>query len=119
MRGKDLTIGCDNSIIQAAYNTGRVEFHILIGKDGASVVFSGIDGAKPDKNTQIQDLDSITFNLNIPGIRPNTEAVSGTCSYSNPYLGPMTIACQAVGKDKGAYILEFRTDGSEPQFISP
>lgn len=118
MRGKDLTIGCSDYIMQEVYNFGRINFIMLIGQDGARAIFSGFDGAKPDANTQIQDLDQIIFDLNIPGVKSNLIKASGTCVYSNPYLGPMTIMCQAVDEKNGAYALEFRTDGRDPIFIS-
>lgn len=117
MGGKDMSAHCDGKILQTTYDTGRTGFTVFVGQDGVAITMSGIEGAKPDENTQLQSLDRVILNLNIEGVAPTEETVDGGCGYSNPYLGPMTISCQAVDTKGGAYLLQFRTDGAEPQFI--
>jgi hypothetical protein len=54
------------------------------------------------------------LNLGIESVPPTSTEVTGTCAYSNPYLGPMTISCQGVDPKGEVYLLQFRTDGTEP-----
>lgn len=115
MAGNDMSEHCHTNILQSIYKTGRTGFTIGIGDKGTVVTFSGIEGAKPDVNSQLQSVDKIIFNLNIEGVPPSVTSATGSCSYSNPYLGPTTISCQATNGGE-AYLLQFRTDGSEPKF---
>lgn len=115
MAGTDMSEHCNSKIIQSIYSTGRTGFTILVGDKGTAVTFSGMEGAKPDANSQLQTIDKVILNLNIEGVAPSITSATGSCSYGNPYLGPVTISCNATsGKD--AFLLEFRTDGSEPRF---
>ena len=112
--GNDMSSHCGDKIVQSMYKTGRTGFTVTVGDKGTVVTFTGIEGAKPDANSQLQSVDKVILNLNIKGVPPSSTSANGSCSYSNPYLGPMTISCSATsGKD--AYLLEFRTDGSEPK----
>ncbi|MBY3220906.1 hypothetical protein [Rhizobium laguerreae] len=63
MKGDDLTEHCSNQIIQSIYNTGRTGFTVTVGDKGTVMTFSGLEGAKPDPDTQLQDLDFIILNL--------------------------------------------------------
>ncbi|NKK36831.1 hypothetical protein GFL72_19625 [Rhizobium leguminosarum bv. viciae] len=114
MKGDDLTGHCSNQIIQSIYNTGRTGFTVTVGDKGTVMTFSGLEGAKPDPDTQLQDLDFIILNLGIEGVAPARTRVRGGCGYSNPYKGPTTISCQATGEKGEAYLLQFRSDGSPP-----
>lgn len=116
MAGKDMSAHCDGKILQTTYDTGRTGFTVFVGQDGVAITMSGLEGAKPDENSQLQSLDRVILNLNIEDVAPSEEPVEGSCAYSNPYLGPMTVSCQAVDRKGGAYLLQFRTDGSEPKF---
>jgi hypothetical protein len=114
MAGNNLSQGCGGTIIQSIYSTGRTGFTVLVGDKGTAVTFSGIEGEKPDADSQLQSVDMVILNLNIQGVAPTSTKASGSCAYSNPFKGPMTISCQAVDTDKKAYLLQFRTDGNEP-----
>ncbi|WEX76852.1 hypothetical protein PYH37_005201 [Sinorhizobium numidicum] len=113
MAGDNLSDRCSGKIVQTIYSTGRTGFTVVIGDKGA-VTFSGLEGAKPDADTQLQSLDRIILNLGIEGVPPSSKAVAGNCAYSNPYRGPTTVSCQGVDAANGAYLLQFRTDGSPP-----
>lgn len=116
MAGHDFSQGCAGKIMQSTYSTGRTGFYVMLGENGTTATFSGIQGAKPDPDSQLQSVDKVIFNLGIEGVPPTTKETTGSCAYSNPYKGPMTISCSAVDSDGGAYLLQFRTDGSEPKF---
>ncbi|WP_156351967.1 hypothetical protein [Devosia sp. Leaf64] len=116
MDGKDFSAGCSTTIIQSIYSTGRTGFTVTVGDKGTVVTFSGAEGAKPDPDSQLQSVDKVILNLGIEGVPPTSSATTGNCAYSNPYNGPMTISCQAIDDRGGAYLLQFRTDGSEPKF---
>lgn len=116
MDGNDFSANCSSSILQSIYSTGRTGFTVTVGDKGTVVTFSGIQGAKPDPDSQLQSVDKVILNLGIKGVPPTSTEATGSCAYSNPYLGPMTISCQAVDESGGAYLLQFRTDGSEPKF---
>ncbi|MGR9197543.1 hypothetical protein [Rhizobium leguminosarum] len=113
-KGDDLTEHCGNQIVQSIYSTGRTGFTVTVGDKGSVMTFSGLEGAKPDPDTQLQDLDFIILNLGIEGVTPARTPVRGGCGYSNPYKGPTTISCQATGEKGEAYLLQFRSDGSPP-----
>lgn len=106
--------GCQGPVIQSIYKSGRTGFTVGFGEKGVAITFSGMNGKKPDANSQLQTLDLLIFNLGIEGVDPETDEIDGSCSYSNPHLGPMNINCHATDKEGGGYLLEFRTDGSEP-----
>jgi hypothetical protein len=113
--GSNFSEDCSGMILQSIYDTGRTGFTVTIGDKGVVMTFSGIEGAKPDPDSQLQSLDKVILNLGIEGVPPTSTEVTGSCAYSNPYLGPMTISCQGVDSKGGAYLLQFRTDGSEPK----
>jgi hypothetical protein len=117
MAGKDLSAGCSGRIIQSAYDDGRTGFTVLVGDKGVAITWSGIQGAKPDADSQLQSLDRVILNLNIEGVAPTSTSMTGSCAYSNPYKGPMIISCQGMDIEGKAYLLQFRTDGSEPVFM--
>lgn len=111
----DMSKDCKGKIIQSIYDTGRTGFTVFVGPHDVAVTMSGLEGPKPDQDTQLQSVDMLIFNLNIEGVDPSTEKLQGSCAYANPYLGPMTISCQANDQKGGGYLMQFRTDGSEPQ----
>lgn len=113
--GKNFSNNCNGMILQSTYKTGRTGFSVTVGDKGVAITFSGIEGAKPDADSQLQSVDKVLLNLNIEGVEPTSTAVTGGCAYSNPYRGPMTISCQATGPKGEAFLLQFRTDGSEPK----
>ncbi len=113
--GKNLSVDCNGMILQTIYDTGRTGFTVTVGDKGVAMTFSGIEGAKPDADSQLQTLDRVILNLGMEGVEPTSTAVTGGCAYSNPYLGPMTISCQGTATNGAAYLLQFRTDGSEPK----
>jgi hypothetical protein len=114
MAGNDFSAGCGGKIVQSIHATGRTGFTVTIGEKGAVSTWSGMEGAKPDADSQLQSLDKVMLNLGIDGVLPTSTDVTGNCAYSNPYKGPMTISCQGSDSSGGAYLLQFRTDGSEP-----
>ena len=115
MAGKDFSDHCGSQIVQSIYNTGRTGFTVTIGDKGTVATFSGLEGAKPDADTQLQDLDLVIFNLGIEGVESTKSSVKGGCGYSNPFKGPTTISCQATSDKGEAYFLQFRSDGSPPK----
>jgi len=116
MDGNDFSANCSSTILQSIYSNGRTGFTLTVGEKGTVITFSGIQGAKPDPDSQLQSVDKVILNLGIEGVPPTSAATTGSCAYSNPYNGPMTISCQAVDDKGGAYLLQFRTDGTEPKF---
>lgn len=105
---------CNGGIIQSVYSTGRAGFTLAIGDKGGAVTFSGIEGTKPNADSQLQSLDKVVFTIGIEEVPPNVTAVTGSCVYGNPYKGPVTISCQGTDADNRPYLLQFRTDGSPP-----
>ncbi|MEH6691130.1 MAG: hypothetical protein V7774_08100 [Pseudorhizobium pelagicum] len=116
MAGTDMSPHCDGKILQSIYDNGRTGFTVIVGDKGTVATFSGMQGAKPDPDSQLQSVDKVLLNLGIEGVPPSVDEVNGGCAYGNPFKGPMTISCHATNDDKKAYLLEFRTDGSEPVF---
>lgn len=114
--GSAMSAHCNPMILQTMYTTGRTGFTVTAGDNGVTITFSGMEGAKPDRDSQLQSVDMVILNLAIEGVDPTVQEVTGSCAYSNPYKGPMTISCQATDPDSKAYLLQFRTDGSEPRF---
>lgn len=114
--GHDLTAACSDKIVQSIYDTGRTGFTLPIGYDGAVITFSGVEGRKPDPDTQLQSVDKVILNLAIEGVSASMKDAKGGCQYRNPYNGPMLIGCHAVDDDGQSYSLQFRTDGSQPEF---
>ena len=114
--GHDLTGACSDKIVQSIYATGRTGFTLPIGYDGAVITFSGIEGRKPDPDTQLQSVDKVILNLAIEGAPASMKDAKGGCQYRNPNNGPMLIGCHAVDNDGQSYSLQFRTDGSRPEF---
>ncbi|MDK1388685.1 hypothetical protein QN224_25075 [Sinorhizobium sp. 8-89] len=113
MGGDNLSGLCGGKVVQSIYSTGRTGFTVVMGEKGA-VTFSGIEGAKPDADTQLQSLDGIILNLGIEGTPPSSQAVTGSCTYGNPFKGPATISCQGVDANKEEYLLQFTSDGAPP-----
>ncbi|MCA1408145.1 hypothetical protein I6F26_28725 [Ensifer sp. IC3342] len=109
----DLSSHCGGKVVQSIYSTGRTGFTVVMGDKGA-VTFSGIQGAKPEADCQSQDMDRVILNLGIEGAPPSSEAVTGSCTYGNPFKGPAAISCQGADAAEGAYLLQFRSDGKPP-----
>jgi hypothetical protein len=84
-----------------------------VSKDGRVILtFSG-DGAaqiKQGADTAVQPLDAI-----IAGIGGKTTTINavGSCKFSNPYKGPVSIVCDA-DTPQGDFAATFMTDGSPP-----
>jgi hypothetical protein len=116
--GNDFSAHCSGMIMQTIYNTGRTGFTLVIGDKGTVITFSGMEGAKPDPDSQLQSVDKVILNLGIDGVPPTATETEGSCSYRNPYNGPMTIGCHAVDAEGKSYLLQFTTDGSEPEFAN-
>jgi hypothetical protein len=114
--GNDFSPHCSDMILQSIYDNGRTGFTLIIGDQGTVVTFSGMEGAKPDPDSQLQSVDKVILNLGIDGVPPSSTETKGSCSYRNPYKGPMTIGCHAVDDEGKSYYVQFTTDGSEPQF---
>jgi hypothetical protein len=115
--GNDFSDHCSTTIIQSIYDTGRTGFTLAIGDKGTVITFSGMEGKKPDPDSQLQSVDKVILNLGIEGVPSSMTDTKGSCSYRNPYNGPMTIGCHALDEDNNSYLLEFVTDGSEPEFV--
>jgi hypothetical protein len=116
--GRDFTSGCAGKIIQSIYDDGRTGWYLMVGDKGTVVTLSGMSGAKPDADSQIQDLDSLILNLGVKNAPSSKEAISGQCLYSNPNNGPTSITCVAKNNQAAVSVLEFRTDGRPPQFMN-
>jgi hypothetical protein len=112
LAGADMSARCGNIVSQTAYHSGRTGFYVTVGDH--VVTFSGIEGAKPDADTQLQSVDTVLLNFGPDKAKPAVKTATGGCAYSNPYLGPMTISCDAVDDGGEAYLLQFRTDGTPP-----
>lgn len=112
--GTNFSDHCGSRIVQSVYNNGRAGFTLAIGDKGGAATFSGIEGMKPDADSQLQSLDKVVFTIGIEEVPPNVAAVTGSCVYGNPYKGPVTISCQGTDADNKPYLLQFRTDGSPP-----
>ncbi|WDZ75927.1 hypothetical protein PWG15_15085 [Ensifer adhaerens] len=115
--GEDMTNTCDGRLIQSIYRTGRTGFTVNIGSGGA-VTFSGIEGKKPDADSQLQSVDRVIVNRGQDGGPISSKAVTGGCSYGNPFKGPATTKCEGTDAEKGAYVLQFRTDGTQPNLLN-
>ncbi|PND27042.1 hypothetical protein [Sinorhizobium sp. M4_45] len=112
--GTNFSEHCDGRIVQSVYSTGRAGFSLAIGDKGGTATFSGIEGMKPDADSQFQSFDKVVFTIGLEEVPPNVAAVTGSCVYGNPYKGPVTISCQGTDADNKPYLLQFRTDGSPP-----
>lgn len=112
--GTNFSDHCDGRIVQSVYDNGGVGFTLAIGDKGGAATFSGIEGGKPDADSQLQSLDKVVFTIGLEEVPPNVTAVMGSCVYGNPYKGPVTISCQGTDADNKPYLLQFRTDGSPP-----
>lgn len=110
--GKDRTADCGKTLLQTIYADGRVGFYVVLGAEGDILTISGYDGDKPDDDTQLHNIDKVI--LGSAGQDPTEYTASGLCSYGNPYNGPSTVACQGTTKGGFAFLLVFRTDGTEP-----
>ncbi|HEV7319215.1 MAG TPA: hypothetical protein VGO04_11465 [Ensifer sp.] len=115
--GEDMTAICGGRLIQSIYRTGRTGFTVNIGSRGA-VTFSGIEGEKPDADSQLQSVDKVIVNRGTDGGPISSKEVTGGCSYGNPFKGATTTKCEGTDAEKGAYILEFRSGGSPPKLLN-
>lgn len=114
LAGKNLTRDCVGKIVQSMYDNGRTGFTVVVGEDGVAITMSGMQGGKPDADSQLQAVDRVILNLNIDGVAPSDVSAKGACAYTNPYLGRAIFTCHAVDDSGGSYLLQFRTDGSAP-----
>ncbi|MBZ7923084.1 hypothetical protein LAC79_14965 [Ensifer adhaerens] len=115
--GEDLTATCVGRLIQSIYRTGRTGFTVNIGSGGA-ITFSGIEGEKPNADSQLQSVDKVIVNRGKDGEPISSKEVSGGCFYENPFKGPATTKCEGIDAEKGAYVLQFRTDGTPPKLLN-
>lgn len=111
VKGNDLSDGCSDKILQMVYDNGRIGFTLPVGDKGTVITFSGMLKPEYSNDDQLQTVDAIILNLNIDGVPPTTNEVSGECKYSNPYHGQMGINCNATSQNGSEYHLRFRTDG--------
>lgn len=115
--GEDMTNTCEGRLIQSIYRTGRTGFTVNIGSGGA-ITFSGIEGEKPDADSQLQSVDKVIVNRGKDGGPISSKGVTGSCFYENPFKGPATTKCEGTDAEKGAYFLQFRTDGTPPNLLN-
>ncbi|MCW5697817.1 MAG: hypothetical protein KIS96_13930 [Bauldia sp.] len=113
VRGFDFSLDCEGLLLQMNTMDGaRTGFTVRL-RNGSSIAFMGTHGLKPDADSQFQDVDSVIFQFSADS-NANTIEATGLCGYSNPYLGPQIYTCLATSDDGEAYMLIFRTDGSDP-----
>ncbi len=115
--GEDMTNTCEGRLIQSIYRTGRTGFTVNIGSGGA-ITFSGIEGEKPDADSQLQSVDKVIVNGGKDGGPISSKDVTGSCFYENPFKGPAVTKCEGSDAEKGAYVLQFRTDGTPPKLLN-
>lgn len=111
VKGNDITEGCSDKILQMIYDNGRIGLTLPVGDKGTVITFSGMLKPEYSNDDQLQTVDAIILNLNIDGVPPTTNEVSGECKYSNPYHGQIGINCNATAQNGSEYHLRFRTDG--------
>jgi len=110
--GHDLTRVCQPHVANVEYSDGRISFSYVASKDLVAT-FSG-DGRKQihrGADTAVLPVD--TFFTSLAGQPSKPSRVVGTCEFSNPYKGPVSINCRADAGD-GQEVAEFTTDGSAP-----
>jgi hypothetical protein len=108
---KDASSGCEGKLTNTIYKTGRSGFTFLVG-DLAVVTFSGADSAAKGNSATIH-LDKVIFTLIGTGTDPNVIRATGTCTYTNPYVGPSHVTCSASTKS-GRFSAAFVSNGQPP-----
>ncbi len=105
---------CDGKLLSMSYPDGRVGFY-FITDDGRAITFSGMDGANPTPDTDVVDLDKVIIGVKGKPNNPKVFNASGTCKYSNPYLGEAMVTCNGKTSDGQTFSASFTTDGSPPR----
>jgi hypothetical protein len=110
VRGR--TQPCGAQIINSAHTDGRSGFSFFT--DGEVVDFAGQDSAAVGDRATLHVDTMILARTDTPGPpRPQTISAHGTCTYTNPYAGVATIACNAI-TPQGEFSALFRSDGHPP-----
>ncbi|MEI2299481.1 hypothetical protein [Ensifer sp. MJa1] len=112
-----MTNTCAGRLIQSIYRTGRTGFSVNIGSGGGAVTFSGIEGEKPDADSQLQSVDKVIVNHGKDSGPISSKEVTGGCSYENPFKGSAVTKCQATDAENRGYVLQFKTDGKPPSML--
>jgi hypothetical protein len=111
--GKDRSAECKPSLVNAAYPTGNSSFMFPVG-DTAIVSFFGRDNAAVSDKSVIY-LQRVTVRIGTEEDASSSD-VQGTCTYTNPYVGPAQISCHA-DSPRGSYEAEFTSDGKAPESV--
>lgn len=111
VNGKDRTADCAGKLLNTAYADSRTGFYFVAGED-LVLTFSGVGArqVKLDEDHVVMPIDLVI--LGFKGQNDKITAV-GTCSFANPYSGPVPITCKAEGA-LGTFEGSFMTDGSKP-----
>jgi hypothetical protein len=112
--GHDGTAKCKGLLLNEVFRDGRSGFTFTVG-DLAVISFSGFGSKQvkdsPDKVTQ--PIDTVIFTLIGVGTPPNRIMAVGTCTFSNPNVGPMLVRCSSH-TENGLFEATFRSDGHAP-----
>lgn len=117
MAGKELTKACDGKVINTMFESiGRTGF-AFVTHSSTTVTFSGVDTpAKGDQAQSIVDRVIVTIENSESdplAVEPDVLEATGSCTYTNPYVGPSHINCSASTKE-GPFSASFVSDGSPP-----
>ena len=108
-----LSGNCGAAVLQTIYDDGRTGFYITAADGSQVFAFSGFEQSSPGQTEVTQTLDKVILS----GEPATSIPVTGSCTYGNPYAGPMTILCDAQDTSRQRYQFEFVTDGSEPEIL--
>jgi hypothetical protein len=103
------TENCIGTLISLSSADGQILFS-FVTKDGVTISFAGPNQTKPDSNSAVLSLETVT--VRVEEII-NTFNANGVCRYANPYKGPTKISCRAE-TPAGSFAGDFTTDGSTP-----
>ena len=107
---RELAPSCKGLLMNTSFSDGRSGFYFV--SDEGALTFSG-DGrkqVKPDPDRAIQPVDLVLFTSG--GKTQKLKAV-GSCTFANPYKGPVDIVCIADTEERN-FVGKFRTDGNAP-----
>ena len=113
IEGRSLAGNCGATVLQTIYADGRTGFYISAADGSRVFAFSGFEQSFSGQTEVTQKLDKVI----LIGEPATSIPVTGTCTYGNPYAGPMTIFCDAADQSGNRYRFEFLTDGSEPEIL--
>lgn len=112
---RDATASCTGTMLNTAYEDGRVGFY-FVTRDALAVTFSGMGGqTHPNPDTAIQSVDKIITTKD--GLTSEAQA-TGVCRFTNPFKGPGIVSCKAR-TGSGEFSAAFETDGKPPKTITP